>query len=263
MSTANAVTLVIDGAIARLSIDRPAQRNAMTHAMWQALGEHLKTIRGSDARALMLCGSGEHFCAGADIAELRSQLADPDALQANARLVQAVQAELAAMPIPSLAVIRGACVGGGVGLAVACDLRFATSDARFALTPTRLGLHYSLADTRRLAAVIGLARAREMLLTAALVDAPTAAAWGLVSRRCDDPETLEREALEQALAWTEASPDALACTKRVLGQLDGSQPAAEADLSAAFLAAFDGPDFREGASAFLEKRSPHFPGKTD
>ncbi len=263
MSMANAVTLVIDGAIARLSIERPAQRNAMSHAMWQALGEHLKTIRRSEARALMLSSTGEHFCAGADIAELRSQLADPDALRANAQLVQAVQAELAAMPIPSLALIRGACVGGGVGLAVACDLRFATPDARFALTPTRLGLHYSLADTRRLAAVIGVARAREMLLTAALVDAPVAAAWGLVSRLFDDSEALEREALEQASAWTQASPDALACTKRVLGQLDGSQPTGEAELSAAFLAAFDGPDFREGASAFLEKRSPCFPGKKD
>lgn len=263
MSTANAVTLVIDGALARISIDRPAQRNAMTHAMWQALGEHLATIRRSDARALLVCGVGEHFCAGADIAELRSQLADPEALRANARLVQAVQAELVTMPIPSLALIRGACVGGGVGLAVACDLRFATHDARFALTPTRLGLHYSLADTRRLAAVIGPARAREMLLTAALVDARLAASWSLVSRLCDDPESLERAALEQAQAWTQASPDALACTKRVLGHLDGSQTSAEAELSAAFMAAFDGLDFREGASAFLEKRSPRFPGKKD
>jgi len=263
MNTANAVTLVIDGALARLSIERPAQRNAMSHAMWQALGEHLATIRNSDVRALMICGSGEHFCAGADIAELRSQLDDPDALRANARLVQAVLAELAALPIPSVALIRGACVGGGVGLAVACDLRFATPEARFALTPTRLGLHYSLADTRRLAAVIGLARAREMLLTAALINASVAANWGLVSRLVGDAQALESEALKQALAWTEASPDAVAKTKQVLAYVDASRTAAETELTAAFLAAFDGPDFREGASAFLEKRRPFFAGKKD
>lgn len=258
MSTANAVNLAIDGALARLTIDRPAQRNAMTQSMWLSLREHLASVRHSDARALLISGTGEHFCAGADIAELRSQLADPDALRANARLVQAVQAELAGLPIPTLARIRGACVGGGVGLAVACDLRFATTDARFALTPTRLGLHYSLADTRRLVAVIGLARAREMLLTAGLVEASTAAHWGLVNRLYNDPQTLDEQVLQQALAWADDSSQALASTKRVLHHLDGSQPASEAELTATFLASFDGPDFREGASAFLEKRPPRF-----
>lgn len=258
MTTQGLVKLVMDGPLARISIDRPAQRNAMTEAMWQAFGEHLRSVGSSKARVLLISGSGEHFCAGADIAELRDQLNRPEDLRANARLVQAVQAELTTLPIPVLAMIQGACVGGGVGLAAACDMRLATADARFALTPTRLGLHYSLADTRRLVSLIGMARASEMLMTASMVDAPTALAWGLVNRLVSDQPALEQQALEQAQAWAKASPDALASTKRVIRHLDASAPVDEAELHAQFLAAFDGPDFQEGASAFLEKRPAQF-----
>lgn len=258
MNSNGEVTLRLDGRIARLTINQPARRNAMTEAMWEQLDAHLSDLRDSPARALILSGSGEHFCAGADINELREQLAKPTRLRANSERIQIVQQALAALPIPSLAAIRGACVGGGVGLALCCDLRLATPDARFALTPTRLGLHYSLIDSRRLAGVIGLARARQMLLTADLIDAAEAARWGLVTELHPDADALEAAALACAQSWAQSSPAALKQTKRVLAQLDGSQSCTEAELKAEFLAAFDGPDFREGASAFLEKRPPRF-----
>ena len=259
--TSNAgVTLSLDGAVARLTINQPARRNAMTEAMWEQLDMHLAGLREGPARALILSGSGEHFCAGADISELREQLATPARLRANSERIQVVQQALAALPIPSLAAIQGACVGGGVGLALCCDLRLATADARFALTPTRLGLHYSLSDTRRLAGVVGLAQARQMLLTADLIDAAEAHRWGLVSELHPDANALDAAALARARAWAQASPAALRQTKRVLAHLDGSQPRKEAELKAEFLAAFDGPDFREGANAFLEKRPPRFVG---
>ncbi len=258
MNSSAGVTLTMTGAVARLTIHQPARRNAMTEAMWEQLDSHLSGLRDSPARALILGGGGAHFCAGADITELRQQLARPEQLRANSERIQVVQQALAALPIPSLAAIRGACVGGGVGLALCCDLRLATGDARFALTPTRLGLHYSLADSRRLAGVIGLARARQMLLTANLVDATEAKRWGLVTELHPDGEALEAAAMDYAQAWAQSSPAAIRQTKRVLAHLDGSQPRQEAELKTEFLAAFDHADFREGASAFLEKRPPQF-----
>lgn len=258
MTGTSQVVLAVHGRVGRLIIDRPAQRNAMTQAMWQAMAEHLKTIRRKGLRAVLLSSSSEHFCAGADIAELSAQSSSPEDLRANALLVQSVQAELAALPIPSLAMIQGACVGGGVGLVAACDLRLATPDTRFALTPIRLGLHYSLADTSRVAQLIGLARTCEMLLTAGQIGAEQALSWGLLNRLVDDAQSLEGQAMQQAQDWVDASPAALACTKRVLGRLAADQIRNAADLQAEFLNAFNGPDFREGISAFLEKRKAQF-----
>ncbi len=252
------IHLAFDGPVARLLIDRPERRNALTTAMWQALDSAIEAIESSPARAVLLSGSGGHFSAGADIAELEAQLSDPAALRANAALVQRVQQRLTRLRRPKLALIRGACVGGGVGLALCCDLRLASADARFALTPIRLGLHYSLADTRRLAAVVGLARAREMLMTAATLDAVTVASWGLVNRVLEDETRLAEEADRIAASWSRASPDALAATQRVLAALDGSEALDEAELQSQFEAAFSGPDFAEGAAAFLAKRSPRF-----
>lgn len=242
----------------RILIDRPDKRNAMTAAMWRELAAIAGSLSGRGARALQISGAGEHFSAGADIAELKEQLARPSELLANAQLVQQVQKLLESQTVPSVALIRGACVGGGAGLALCCDLRLATPDARFALTPVKLGLHYSLADTRRLAKVVGLSRAREMLLTARTVDAETALAWGLVNRIVDTPEALQAAGDELTAAWAQASPEGLAATRRVMAALDGSRPLSEEVLDRAFLEAFSGPDFREGASAFLDKRTPDF-----
>ena len=252
------IVLECDAQTARLRINRPDKRNAMSAEMWRELAAAVGSLVGRGARALQISGSGEHFSAGADIAELKAQLAQPSELLANAMLVQQVQKLVEGLSLPSVALIRGACVGGGVGLALCCDLRLATPDARFALTPVKLGLHYSLADTRRLAGVIGLARAREMLLTARIIDAEIALEWGLVNRIVRDADELQAAGDELCANWRQASPAGLAATKQVLAALNGSRPQSEEVLDRAFLAAFSGADFREGASAFLDKRAPDF-----
>lgn len=252
------IVLDCDAHLARIRIQRPDKRNAMTSEMWRELAAAVGSLAGREVRALAISGSGAHFSAGADIAELKTQLERPSELLANAQLVQQVQKMVEGLDLPSVALIQGACVGGGVGLALCCDLRLATPDARFALTPVKLGLHYSLADTRRLAAVIGPARAREMLLTARMVDAETALEWGLINRIVDDAEALEAAGQALCESWVQASPDGLAATKRVLGALDGSRALDEEILNRQFLGAFSGPDFQEGASAFLDKRAPDF-----
>lgn len=253
-----AVSLRIEGSVARLCLNRPRKRNALTEAMWRALGESAVSAVEQGAQMLVLESSGAHFSAGADLSELREQLADRDRLIGNAGQVQAVQRRFESLPIPTLALIRGACVGGGVGLALCCDLRLAMPDAVFALTPVRLGLHYSLADTRRLAGVVGLARAREMLLTARTVAADEAERWQLIHRVCKDPAEMSSSAESILENWQATSPAALAATKRVLAHLSGTGEDDPADLDRLFLEAFEHPDFAEGAQAFLDKRQPRF-----
>lgn len=246
-----------DGAVARLGINRPAKRNALATRHWAALESALDEIATSEARIVVLQGVAGAFSAGADIDELGELLATPDQFAANNAQVQRTQLKLQRLPQTALAVIDGACVGGGLGLALACDVRVASSRAKFAITPAKLGLVYSPDDSRRLANTVGMARAREMLLTGRLVDADTALDWGLVNRLAagEGLAALEAELLKQLLA---TSAEARAGIKTVLGHLGGDRRFSLDDAEAAFDRSFSSADFVEGAAAFLEKRKPNF-----
>ncbi len=246
-----------EGAIARVVIERPEKRNALATRHWAALEAAFDAIASSDARVLVLCGVPGAFSAGADIDELGELLTRPDAFAANNAQVQRTQLKLQRLPQTSVAVIDGACVGGGLGLALACDLRLASARAKFAITPAKLGLVYSADDSRRLVNTVGMARAREMLLTGRLLDAATALDWGLLHQLADGDglAEVEQACLRQLLA---TSGQAQRGIKTVLAHL-GGDPAYGADAAAtAFDAAFSSSDFAEGAAAFLEKRAPDF-----
>ncbi|MGK5672436.1 enoyl-CoA hydratase/isomerase family protein [Micromonospora sp. URMC 106] len=177
MTVADAELLVgVTGAVATVVIHNPARRNAMTTAMWRRLPELLDGLEADPAvRALVLTGAEGTFCAGADLGDL-------DDLFDGGDLTLAVAAEerLAAFAKPTVAAVRGACVGGGCQLAVACDLRIAAADARFGVPPARLGLVYPAPTTRRLARLVGPAAAKHLLFTAELIDAERALRIGLV-----------------------------------------------------------------------------------
>ncbi|MEO7941574.1 MAG: enoyl-CoA hydratase/isomerase family protein, partial [Burkholderiaceae bacterium] len=170
MQASNGVVLwQQEGRVARLRIDRPAKRNALANVHWAVIERCLAEIHASDARLIVLEGVPGAFSAGADIDELGELLADPAAFVANNAQVQRTQLALQRSPLTTIAVIDGVCVGGGLGLALACDLRIASARSRFGLSPAKLGLVYSPEDSRRLANTVGLARAREMLLTGRLL----------------------------------------------------------------------------------------------
>ena len=247
----------LDAGVARLRIDRPAKRNALASVHWAAIERCLGEIHASDARLIVLEGVPGAFSAGADIDELGELLANPSAFAANNAQVQRTQLALQRSPLTTIAVIDGVCVGGGLGLALACDFRLGSSRSRFGLSPAKLGLVYSPDNSRRLVNTVGLARAREMLLSGRLLYAATALAWGLLNRVAGD------EGVDAALATlldelAAGSASARAGIKQVLAYLGGDEQAGHAAATAAFNDAFASDDFAEGAAAFLAKRKPDF-----
>ncbi len=174
-SATEEITLGVADGIATLTLRRPAKRNAVTYEMWLAIAGHCRALATDPSvRVLLVRGQGAHFCAGADIAGLA------DADQAQYQLANAAADEaLASFPKPSIAVITGACVGGGTELAVACDLRLADTTARFGITPARLGLVYPAPAVARVVRLIGPSAAKHLLYSAELIDADRALRVGL------------------------------------------------------------------------------------
>ncbi len=243
--------------VTRVTIARPARRNALAEAHWRALDAAFRTAAGDGTRVLVLAGQPAAFCAGADLVELERLLGDPAAFLANAAVVQAAQQALADLPCATIAAIDGTCVGGGLGLALACDFRIATPRSRFAITPAKLGLVYSPADSARLIAAVGPARARDLLLRGRPVDADEALAIGLVGELVAS-EALDATIVERTAELLALSPTSIAGIKRVLAHLAEPTRVSREAAERAFVEAFDGADFAEGARAFLEKRAPRY-----
>ncbi|MEV4195674.1 enoyl-CoA hydratase/isomerase family protein [Streptomyces toxytricini] len=234
---------VADG-VATVVISHPAKRNAMTAAMWRALPELLDALSADRAvRVLVLTGAGPTFCAGAEISSLAGK-EDPQAL--------AVRAEeaLAAFPKPTIAAVRGFCVGGGSQLAAACDLRFAEEGSSFGVTPARLGIVYPASSTRRLVSLVGPATAKYLLYSAELIGAEHALRAGFLDELLPAGR-LEARVAEFARILTTRSQLTQAAAKEFA---DGRT---DRDAHWAAEAAGSG-DTAEGVAAFLERRSPAF-----
>ena len=252
------IALHRDGAIASLLIDNPARRNAMSRAMWRAVPGFVAEACADPAIAVLrVAGAGGHFCGGADIAEFGDAYGSLDAIAHSNRLIRDAIEAIAACPKPTIATIRGACVGGGVALALACDLRLAADDARFAVTPVRLGLTYSHADTRRLVLAVGANRAKEMLFSARAVEAAEAARIGLVDRLWE-AAVFEEEAARYIDGMAATSRPALRGVKAMVDAIAAGAAEETPALASLFENPFAGADFQEGYRAFLEKRPPRF-----
>ncbi|WP_336986724.1 enoyl-CoA hydratase/isomerase family protein [Altererythrobacter aquiaggeris] len=245
--------LEFDGATAHLLIERADKRNAFNMAMWQALPDLLEqAVRHEDTRLLILRAvDGGAFCAGADIRELLANKEDAAWREANQQAINMVQYQLARLPLPTIAFIEGDCVGGGCGLALACDLRVATDDARFGITPAKLGLVYPLHDVKLLTDLVGPGQAKRLLYTGSLIDAREAQRIGLVEMLGEDPDELAESILD-------ASPHSVRETKQFVRRVLDGQVEDDGDTLRIFAEAFTGPDFAEGTSAFVQKRKPDF-----
>ncbi|MFB7551191.1 enoyl-CoA hydratase/isomerase family protein [Streptomyces sp. NPDC056154] len=235
---------VADG-VATVVISNPAKRNAMTAAMWGALPGLLERLAADAAvRVLVLTGAGNTFCAGADISSLRDPAVDPQALAV------AAEEALAVFPRPTLAAIRGYCVGGGSQLAAACDLRFAEEGASFGVTPARLGVVYAASSTRRLVALTGPATAKHLLFSGELIDTARALRTGLVDEVLPPGELGKRiDAYARTLAARSQLTQA-AAKELATGREDRNAYWAEQARRSG--------DTAEGVAAFLERRAPRF-----
>jgi len=252
------IELAWNGPAATITLNRPAKRNAMTLDMWRRVPVLVEQALARDTtRLLLLRGSGGSFCAGADIAEFPAAYASAEAAIANQRSIQAAMAAVEQCPLPTLAAIEGPCYGGGCGLSLACDLRFAADSATFAITPAKLGLVYGIDDTRRLAAAVGPSRAKDILFTGRTMTAAEAMQMGLVNAVHPAGE-LDQAIARLAANLASVSLHSARATKKILARLADGCNHDDDESRAMFAGAFEGPDFREGFAAFMERRPPKF-----
>jgi enoyl-CoA hydratase/carnithine racemase len=253
-----------DGVV-RLTISNPVKRNALDHPILDAIGETLGELAAPDspARCVVITGAHGMFSAGYDIGEIPDEEFEERAERLVAHpFTQAIDA-LQAFPRPTLAVLPGHTIGGGLELALACDLRAAQEDIKLGMPPAKLGLVYSHTGLRRFIDAIGAARTRELFLLGSYIDAPTALAWGLVNRVAP-AATLETVALELATELAGNAPLSQAGNKRVISALLSAEgelaPDVEQELIELRRASFASQDMREGMRAFAERRAPRWRG---
>jgi enoyl-CoA hydratase/carnithine racemase len=257
--TGDPIRLAISAPFAEIILDRPEKRNALSVDMWRAIPRLVARLEASSDAKIVLIHGGETgaFAAGADISEFEEIYATPEtAAEASETIASALLAvETCSKPV--IAAIEGACVGGGASLALAADLRIAAKSAKFAITPGKLGLVYSAADTRRLISAIGAARAKDVLYTARLIDADEAMAIGLVNRLVETGGALDaaRTIGKQIAATSQWSTRA---TKRMIAGVEQGWDDAAPEAQTLFLEGFANPDFKDGYRAFLEKRPAKF-----
>ncbi len=243
-----------------ITFNRPQARNALTFGMYERMAEIVDGVDGSGRiKALVLSGAGGlAFAAGTDISQFRSFSGPQDALDYEARIDRVI-VRLEACVVPTIAAIAGACTGGGLAIAGACDLRIAATGAKFGMPIARtLGNCLSMANLNRLVALIGVARVKELIFTSRLVSAEDALGLGLVSEVLPDAVALALRAAEMASQIAGLAPLTLRATKMALRRLRDDGPGAEdQDL---IRMCYESADFREGLEAFLGKRKPEWRG---
>jgi enoyl-CoA hydratase/carnithine racemase len=276
MSATNATTreladgkLLIDApaeGVVRLTISNPQKRNALDHPILDAITATLSELSaaGSEARCVIVTGAHGMFSAGYDIGEIPDDEFEQRAEKLVAHpFTEAIDA-LEAFPRPTLAVLPGHTIGGGLELALSCDLRVALADIKLGMPPAKLGLVYSHTGLRRFIDAIGAARTRELFLLGEYIDAPTALSWGLVNRVAPEAE-LDDLGLKVAATLAGNAPLSQTGNKRVIEALLAAEGVLAEDVERELIelrrASFASRDMREGMQAFAERRPPRWRGE--
>jgi enoyl-CoA hydratase/carnithine racemase len=261
-------------AVVRLTISNPAKRNALDHPLLDAITATLDELaagagrapggEAAPARCIMITGAHGMFSAGYDIGEIPEEAFEEQAESLVAHpFTEAIDA-LEAFPYPTLAVLPGPTIGGGLELALACDLRIARQDIKLGMPPAKLGLVYSHTGLRRFLDAIGAPRTRELFLLGRYIDAPTALAWGLVNRIAT-AEQLDAAALELAVELAGNAPLAQRGNKHVIASLLTAESELHLEVEQELIelrrASFASRDLREGMRAFAQRRPANWRGE--
>lgn len=250
-----------DGAIGWLIFNNPARRNAVSVGMWESIPRVLDDFAADAAiRVVVLAGAGgKAFVSGADISQFESQRSTPEAVQRYEEIGDAAQLKLQQFDKPSVAMVRGYCLGAGVNIANVCDVRIAGEDARFGIPAARMGLGYRASSMKNLVDVVGAAYAREIMLTARQFTAAEAKHMGLVHHVVPVTE-LEKFTREYCEAIAGNAPLTMRAAKRIIREVSRSEY--DTALCRRWVKeCFDSADYAEGRKAFMEKRKPAFQGK--
>jgi enoyl-CoA hydratase len=247
---------------AKIIFSNPSRRNAMTMVMWKELYEHICKLEADpDIRVIALTGDGQKaFVSGADISEFKILRQDAKKSAAYNQIVAQAENKLSECSKPTVALIDGYCIGGGMGIAMSCDIRIATPVSKFGIPAAKLGLGYPLSNIQRLVALVGMAKASEILFTGRLFDHEAALQIGLINHVIVSEELMSfsnliiNDIAHNAPLTIKAAKTAIMSTLPTTSSEDLKQ------ISNAINACFDSQDYAEGCLAFMEKRDPIFNG---
>ncbi|MBZ0140113.1 MAG: enoyl-CoA hydratase/isomerase family protein [Pseudorhodoplanes sp.] len=252
-----------DGRIGYVIFNNPARYNAVSMEMWDATRTILDGYeKDGDVRVVVLTGAGgKAFVSGADISKFGAERATPEAVEIYNKMTDMAYAGIHDFPKPTIAMIDGYCIGGGLGLAASCDMRICSDKSRFAVAAAKLGLGYDYAGLRRLIDIVGPSFAKEIFFTARQFDAEEARAMGLVNRVVA-AAGLADYVKSYANSIADNAPLTLGSVKLIVGEIlkdEGARDLAKA--AASVKRCFDSADYVEGRTAFMEKRKPVFTGR--
>ncbi len=245
--------------VAVLVLNRPDKLNALNGAVWAGIKKYADEVaENPDIKVLIIRGvTSQAFSAGADISEFPSIHATPETVKQSEETTRAAFDAVTNLSKPVIALVAGYCFGGGCALALACDMRYADHTARFCIPPAKLGVAYTLRETKRLVDLVGPSKAKEMLMGAQVIDADEALACGIVTRLFK-AEDLERETFAFAQQLCNLSQFTIRAVKTTVNEIIAGETNDNVVSRRLRAAAFEGPDYREGRAAFLEKRKPKF-----